>query len=251
MQNRDYFRGQGKIFARRVKDGIPLEGFQPLGDASKLELTVAQEYDDINENETGKSLTSAHIPIKTTTSLTMDLQEWSQANLLRWLYGASSGPVAGATVTGEAVIAYAGGSAPLLHPGVSSVVVKKGATTLVAGTDYTVNAKFGRLEFVPGSTEITGDESVDLTVDYAFAGHKGEIKALVNQPADMEIRFEGVNTANNSAPVIVSVYRCVFDLPASMAFIDSKHSTLSLKGMMLQDASRDEEDGQFFSVLVV
>ena len=144
-----YAVGQGKVYiAPRDSTGV-IGGWTHVGDCDGFEISTTQQFLDIQESMSGNRATVVHVPTSTDYALNVSVLNIDGKNLERALYGESS-TVAGATVTGEAITAYAGSMATLKYPGVSAVTVKKGATTLVAGTDYVLDADFGTLTFLAG-----------------------------------------------------------------------------------------------------
>lgn len=249
-----YYVGQGSVFmAPRTSGGAINGGFVPLGDCDHLSIEVNQKFDDIEESQSGNRLVAAHVPTGATYSFKMNLLQWSRQNLAKFLYGADGGAVTGGTVTGEAISAYPGTMIPLANPGVSSVVVHKAGTSLVAGTDYTVDGPNGTLTFLTGSTQVTGPGATALTVDYTYAGYAGKIQAVTQTMPEICIRLNGMNTANGASPVIVTLNRCAINLAKSLSLLDSKHGVLEVDGMLLPDSTVAAGSGisQFYSVLKV
>lgn len=104
-----------------------------------------------------------------TTNLSATLLELPPLILARILFGeGSTATIAAGSATDAPVKAGASLLSPiqLPHRFVSDVVVKKGATTLVAGTDYTVSsARRGQILPKVGGGIVAGD---DLLVSYAY-----------------------------------------------------------------------------------
>ncbi len=143
-----YFMGQGKCFvAPRITNGAIAGAYRYVGDASILQLTANQKFDDIEENVSGNRLVAAHIPNGLSYASKITCEKWSADNLLMATYGGGRNPVAAGSVVAEIVRAYAGPGAgasgamsPLANPGVSSVVATiQGAATAVGSV--VVNAK--------------------------------------------------------------------------------------------------------------
>lgn len=105
-----------------------------------------------------------------TTSITLQLLEMPPAIMARVLYGeAANADITGASVT-DAPFAATILQVPLNlpHRAISSTpapVVKKGATTLVSGTDYVIDYRRGTIMIPAGSTVLKDDA---LTLSYTF-----------------------------------------------------------------------------------
>ena len=240
----NYFSGQGKVFIKSKVSG----GWKHVGDADKFVLEISQKFDDVHESMSGSRLVALHIPTETVPSIKMNLLEWSVENLVRAVYGSSEGAKTAGTVTAEAVSAYAGSFAFLKHLKVSSVVLKQGATTLVEGTDYRIDLNGGAIEFLSGSTIVTGSSAVSLTADYSYAAYAGKVEGMVGAMQEYEMKFVGKNIADSGAPVVVDIKRAALNLPKNLQFLDSKHGSLELDGMMLYDATVGAGESAFFSI---
>ena len=243
MANKNVFLGQGKVFEE--VDGV----LRYLGDAESLTLEVNQKFVDIHESTSGKRMVSNHIAVETVPSLKLVLKEWSIENLSRVLYGATEGAKIAGTVTAEAVTANAKSFAFLKHLNVSSLVLKSGATTLVEGTDYKVDLKGGVVEFLAGSTIVTGSTPIALTADYSYAAYAGKVEGFMNGTKSSKIIYSGVNIADDFARVRVEIKSVIFGLPKKMSFIDNKENPLELDGMMLQDTSVAVGESEFFTMI--
>lgn len=235
----NYFMGQGKVFLK--KKGAA-EGYVWVGDADKFAVEISQKFDDVHESYSGNRLVALHVPTETVSSIKFNMREYSSENFKRALYADLAKNSSG-SVTGESVVAYLGASAFLANPKVSSVVVKKGASTLVEGTDYEVNLNSGRLEF-KGSTIVDGDS---LLVDYTYAANE-KVQAFMRGQAEYEIMFEGINIANPGEIVNVKVHRAVLNLPKNLGFLDNKSQSLEMDGMLLSDNTQLSANSKFFSI---
>lgn len=242
-----YAVGQGKVYiAPRDSTGIT-GGWTHVGDCDNFAITTAQQFLDIQESMSGNRATVVHVPTSTDYSLAVSVLNIDGKNLERALYGEASSQ-AGATVTGEAITAYAGSQANLKYPGVSAVTVKKGATTLVAGTDYTLDADFGTLTFLAGSTQVTGTAGVALTVDYTHSGYSNKIKAFTQGMKDFALRFEGKSIVDGLVQIGV-VHRAALDLTKTLSLIGTGVNKLELTGKLLPAADQPAGESQFFTYI--
>lgn len=125
--------------------------------------------------------------------------------------------------------------------------VKMGGTALVAGTDYDLNAAMGSLTWraasvnVPsGSVPLTGNGlATPISVNYNYASWFGKIEAVTRGIQEFCVRFEGLNTANGNAPVVVTCWRVALNMAALFDLIANRSGTLELSGMLLPDPTRD------------
>ncbi len=238
-----YYSGQGVVMlSPRGDDGNPL-GFVPVGNVSDLKISVAVSTLEHKESQTGQRATDLRLTTETKCSLSMTVENFIAANLADALRGSTVSMVAG-TVTDGPIIARLGKIVALPHVQVSSVVIKDGATTLVAGTDYTVNEVAGSVKF---ATTITGVvEADDLTVSYSYQTQH-QIDALTEGAKELYMRFEGLNTAESNDPVVVEVFKFLTDPLKELALISDAIQQFTLEGSVLADPTK-LTGSKFFNV---
>lgn len=245
--NDTYFSGQGDIYIAPVVNGLTTRGLRPVGTCDKLEFGNDQTFDEIHETSTGNSYVDARVATKTLPKITMNLKKWSIENLMDALYGTSEGPQEGGSATGVQLRAFPDSYVDLPHQNVSAVVLTAGATPLVAGTDYTLDAKNGMIRILPGSTVVAGPGPTVVSAAYTYAGFAGDVHAFSTGAQEYTIRLVGINRNDPTAPVIVDVFRVQLDLTKTLNLIDEKHGSLSLGGMILRDATRPS-GSEFFKI---
>lgn len=241
---------QGKVYIAERNTSGQTGGFVHVGDCDTSVINVAQQFLDIKESMSGLQSLVAHLLTSTDISTELGLLSFDGANLARAFYGTSGAQAAG-TVTGEAITAYAGSMAPLKYPGVSAVVVKKGATTLVAGTDYEVDAVNGTLTFLSGSTQVTGTSGVALTVDYSHGGYTSKVKAFSADTKDYIVRVEAKSKFDNQT-TIVTLHRVNLNAAATMSLIGTGVNKLTLSGKVLaapEIEAGDADFSQYFTIV--
>ena len=222
---------QGKVYIAERNTSGATSGFVHVGDCDASTINVAQQFLGIKESMSGLQSLVAHLLTSTDVSTELGLLSFDGANLARAFYGENS-TQAGGTVTGEAITAYAGQMAVLKYPGVSAVTVKKGATTLVAGTDYELDAEQGAINFLSGSTQVTGTSGVALTVDYTHTGFSSKVKAFSADTKDYIIRVVAKSKFDNQT-TIVTLHRVNLNAAATMSLIGTGVNKLTLSGKVL------------------
>lgn len=236
---------QGKVYIAPRNSTGQTGGFVWMGDCDQFIIKQNQTFVDFYESYSGNRVRTVHVPSQFTMEFQVDIRNIDVTNLTRAFYGSSSTGT-GATVTGEAIVAYAKSMTPLKYPGVSSVVVKSGATTLVAGTDYTLDAVNGTLTFLPGSTIVTGTSGVPLTVDYTYATFSGRVQALTDNIKDWVLRFEGKSAYDGLAQIGV-IHRANMSLAAQLDLISAQTGVLSVTGAVLPDPTVGVGESQYFT----
>lgn len=236
---------QGKVYLAPRNSSGTTDGFVWIGDCDGFLIKQTQTFVDFYESYSGNRVRTVHVPSQATMEFQLDIRNINGDNLARAFYGAS-GSSAGASVTGEAVTAYNGKMVPLKYPGVSAVVVKKGASTLVAGTDYTLDAVNGTITILPGSTLVPAGAGVALTVDYTYAAYAARMKAQTDTIKDYTLRFEG-KSAFDGLTQTAMIHRANFSLAAQLDLISVNTAVLTITGAVLPAAEQPAGESQYFT----
>ena len=190
---------------------------------------------------------------------TITIENWIAANLAKALRGGSTHVTAG-TITNESVKCFPGLVSGFKRIKVAAVVVKQGATTLVAYTDgiapwdYKLNTEAGSImmndgiavaysAYVPTSPV---DLGVNMLVNYTYA-EQYLVDPLTEPLTDNWLRFEGLNTVEENAPVIVDVFRFSNDPLKELALLSDTFGQFTLEGVVLKDDTR-LTGGKYFSI---
>lgn len=228
-----YFSGQGTVLiGPRNVDGSP-GALLSVGNVSALALSIATTVLEHKGSQDGQRAIDLRLITETKATLSMTMEKFDNVNLATTLRGSSTKQTGG-TVTAEPHIAHPGAVIPLGHIKVSAVVVKKAATTYVLGTDYLVNPDAGSIMCLASGTMVEGDA---ITVDYAFATQYLS-DALTLGLTDLYMRFEGLNTADTNAPVVVEVFKFSVDPLKELSLISDTVQQFVLSGDILSDPLR-------------
>ena len=228
-----YYSVQGSLMAanRDPLTGKPM-GFSRIGNVPELTLDIEVTNFEHKESETGARGLDLIINKERKGKFTFKMESITLENLALGLMG-SSAPVAGGTVAAETLKVYLGLRTPLAHPKVSAVTITEGATPLVAGTDYTLDAENGVIIWPETATTnvAQGDE---VTVAYTYGGYD-RLDAFTQSSANERyLRFEGLNTVDDSR-VIVDLYRCQFDPLTGYGLINEELAQVDVTGSLLAD----------------
>jgi hypothetical protein len=231
MADKYYAVGQGKVYLATRDISGQTGGFEWIGDTDGFTVNGTEENLEFQESYSGKRATVLNITTSTNLAFSLGIRNINGDNLARAYYGTNASGV-GATVTAEAIVGYNGKMTPLKYPGVSSVVVKKGATTLVLGTDYSLDAVNGSITILAGSTEVPAGPGVALTVDYTYAAYSSKVKGLVRDSQEYILRFEGKSQYDNKAQ-IATFFRAKPGIAAALELIGTDVAVLTLEGQLL------------------
>lgn len=246
-----YLVGQGNVaLAPRATAGAINGGYAYVGDLQSLQISFKQDFADVKENNTGYGFDALHAPVGISADVKLVLSEWSQANIEKAIWGTAPADAAGGTVTGENNTASNGADFYLgssLSGGmaldVSAVTLTAGATSLVEGTDYTIDGSYGRVSILPGSTVVPAGTPTVITCGYTYAATNGNVGAFTSGPTEYALRLDAKNVANpfkdtnNSAFAAVGILlkRVMFDVAKSLDLIGKKDAPLELDGRVLID----------------
>jgi hypothetical protein len=244
------FSSQGVIqLGARAADGT-VKTFFDIGNAPKISVSLKTDVEEIKESYSGHRLLMARLEKGKSAEISMELHNFDKRTIEVLLRGTQTHVVSG-TVTAEAMQSgmAVGDIYRTAKPFISTVVIKDSAgtpATLAYGTDYTLDADAGlvRLLNVTGFTQ-------PFKVDYAYAG--ADVNAMfVTAQQEYTVFFSGVNTANADKPVLVELYRTIFDPAENIDFISDNVNTFTIKGSLLIDSTKSASDptlGQFGRIM--
>lgn len=221
--------GKGPIYLKRKGAAA---GRLPIGNASKLELSIAEEKkplkDYVNAGGGNKDLVSRISDV----SGSITVHDLSPANLAIALRGTSAS-VAASSVTDESHTAYHGALVAfndLPDPDQPIVVTNEAATvTYVKDTDYTVT-RAGIVILASGTIADASTIKVDYTKNPAVV-----VQALTESGLEYELVFDGLNEADSGNPVIVSLHRIKFGPASGLGLIGDEFAGLEMSLEVLSD----------------
>lgn len=114
------------------------------------------------------------------------------------------------------------------------------------GTAFTV-ALDTSTKTIVGTAAKVFVEGDAVAVDYTYAAQY-EVEALTEGVKELYMRFEGLNTADENAPVIVEVFKFSTDPLKDLSLISDKIQEFVLEGSVLADSSK-VTGSKFFKVL--
>lgn len=247
-----YFVGQGKVFiGSRDVLGNPM-ALRFVGNVPNLKFSLKTDVIEHKESTSGQRATDARIIKGKSADFSCALEDFTKENLALVLYGASSQITTG-TVTAEALpLGLAVGDfAALKGQSVTSVVVKDSTPvtplTLVAGTDYELNAEHGSIRILN-----IGAYVQPFKADYT-KGAVTSINMLTQPLPERFVRFEGLNIADSNKPVLIELYRVAIDPLKELAMIGENVASFDLSGSVMIDAlkANDAVLGQFGRIVQI
>lgn len=226
----DYsYIGSGKIYLRDRSNATA--GLIEVGNASVLNFGITEDIQELRDYTQAGGGTYNEVRRITAVEVSMTLHELSAANLARALYGGTS-TVATGTVTDEAhndVVVGALVTTTFMPSAITSV--KKGASTLVLGTDYEVRG--AGILVKSGGAIITGD---DITITYTKAA-TDVVEMLTNSGKEYEMVFDGLNEARSGKATRVQAWRVKIGAAQNLGLIGEEYAALEVTGKLLKDTS--------------
>lgn len=186
--------GRGELYFDPFLSGTTTKtGERYIGNTTEMNINVESDKLDHFSSDRGIREKDRSVILELRRQGTFTTDNMATENLAMFLLGdVSTVTQTSASVTGEALndvvkgryyqLGVSSGN-PQGVRAVSAVTVKKGGTTLVADTDYSLDAALGRVRILEGSvTVLNGD---DLTVDYTRAANS---RTRVTTGASAEIK---------------------------------------------------------------
>lgn len=231
---RDY-AGNG-VVSLAYKDpanGAPL-GLQDMGNCTALSISNSTEWREKREHRSGKQKRVKRLIRQSDFGVSMTLES-TAAEVLTRLYFGTVTALATATVTAEPAKAYVGKKTKLARINLTtftSLTNVGGATTYVLGTDYTVDLKAGVIEIPAGSAIADG---ADVRANYV-AGASERMAAYNDTLRPVYLLFQGLNTSENDAPVVIEVFKIRFSPPSEWQLIqEDGFTSFEIQGEMELD----------------
>ena len=186
--------GRGELYFDPFLSGTTTKtGERYMGNTTEFGINIESDKLDHFSSDRGIREKDRSVILELRRQGTFTTDNMATENLAMFLLGdVSTVTQTSAPVTGEAVNDVikgryyqlgVSGSNPQGVRGVSAVTVKKGASTLVLDTDYSLDATLGRIRILEGSVTVSNGD--DLTVDYTRAANS---RSRITTGASAEIK---------------------------------------------------------------
>lgn len=245
-----YFSGQGKVYLATATAGVP-GAFRYVGNCPVLNVALETDILEHKESTSGQRLTDLRIIRGKSSKFSFTLEDFNKDNLALALYGVTAS-IAGSTVAVETFPTVAVGDyVRLAHPKVSSLVITDSAgspVTATLGTHYEItSANHGTIKILS-----LGAHTQPYKAAYTYATRQN-INMLTQGFADRWVKFDGLNTSDANAPVLVDLYKVNFDPIAQMDLISDDIWKMELSGGALYDSTKEGDAtlGQFGRIQLI
>ncbi|MDO9094436.1 MAG: hypothetical protein Q8R98_04285 [Rubrivivax sp.] len=245
------FSGQGKVLiGARQSNGLP-GILRWIGNASVFRVAQNEDTVERSESYTGNRLPNRRMTRSRGGEITIVFDEFSPENMAIALLGQNTLVAAAAAVTnyGFPTGAVVGDSLIMPAKNVTAVTVVDSTgspKTLVAGTNYELDAFAGRIDILNLTSGAPYVQPFKANFTPGAHNVQGAFKLL---STELYIRMDGINTDDNSR-VICDVFRNRLSPARQLDLINEDFNDFELAGSVLADLTRSAASagGQFYSL---
>lgn len=246
----DYNLGRGILYGAVIDDstGLPDEdGWRDLGNAPAFSFTIEEETLDHKSSREGTGTIDKQVTISKKCTVTFTLDEINQENMALFFSG-DTASYTNPTVAGvaEQLDAFPNvklgrwydltTSAGVRCKDIGAILIEKNDTVdvaLVEGTDYVLDAKFGRFFLKHTAVNCAnGDElNVTITASGGASTPINQMRALTVTPAPMALKFISKNPANADAQAEITVHQITVKSDGEFSLIGDDWTVMGFTGV--------------------
>jgi hypothetical protein len=216
------------------------------GNVSALTLALALEKLEHKESYSGNKGIVRSFPTSKSMTINATVNQLDTDALAEQLYGQVSTIASGAVVGEILPTVLVGDTVKLEFASVTALTIvdSTGTPVTLGAANYVLDPRFGSIDI----TTIPGGLVQPFKASYTRGAGK-QVNMFTQAQPIVEFRYEGINLAENNAPVIVNVYRMSTDPLKELALInnDTKLSegTITLNGLIDSTKPAAGSLGQF------
>ncbi|MFT0211831.1 hypothetical protein VQ643_04345 [Pseudomonas sp. F1_0610] len=212
-----YLYGQGKVKIAMIGTDGKLGAWRWVGDVSSLKISMSEETISHRESYSGIKAKVREFGYSPEAKVDAVLHSVITDNLALFTSGVATETPAG-TVTAEALPELQAGDEVVLdNPGITDVVITDSAASPVTvdPASYTVDQAYGTIVF----NSIDSALQQPFNVAYKYVANKQVSFLSTSKRPDVALRYEGINLAENGAPIIAEFYKCAPSLLTDLSLI--------------------------------
>ena len=259
-----YSLGRGRVYFAELTSGRPSAGgWRDLGNCPQFNISVAVETLKHQSSRSGLKVTDKEVVISQEISVSFQLDEINFQNLALALAGSSTAAaltnpavagVADIQLTSSVVLgrwydltSVADGAGVRLYDVATANVSFKGDpsgadTTLIAGTDYTLDEKMGRVFFLSTAANLVATDAVEFTATAdGGAVAPDEVKALTQTTVLGALKFIGENPANDDAQAEYQFHQIQLKSEGDLPLIGDEFAVIGLNGVAERNETADPD----------
>lgn len=243
--------GRGKVYFDRFNTAGAALGLRYLGTVSKLELSISDEKAKIYDYAKPTAPLLNEVVTRREVSVAMTLHEYTKENLALALMGEESNyqQLTGSVVDESLSASILKGRVyQLANRNVNAVVVKRGAATLVLGTDYDiVDAYLGLIHIREGSvTVIDGDANITASYTKGTIASPGLERVLGAKSSQIIGKLVFVGDPGAGPALDAEIWRLSISSEGVLGFITGDDfAAIELKGEVLSDETNHATEPYF------
>lgn len=235
------FIGAGDVYLQAYLAGGTMGKMIDVGNTTKL---VIAPKSDIKRQISKKRATYGNpleqLALQQPAEISMTLETVNRANLRYAFMGEDAAYTqSSGSTTNEAFAAKLDGWVQLAKEELSAVTIKKGATVLVAGTDYELNARLGLVMIKSTNTKSVVEDDA-MTADYTAAAFTGAaIRGNVQPLIRAFVLLDGLNKVDDSIGVL-RVWEAVLTPTGEFDWFKDDFNTIDLGGTLSVPSGKTE-----------
>jgi hypothetical protein len=236
--SRNIYCGTGEVWFNRLdSSGNPL-GYRHLGDVSKFDITPSATTIEHQSSMNAARAVDSQAITAVKMEIALTLSEFEKENVALALLGVASAYTQSSTTKtaaalGNAALGYA------FDTGLQKIVVtdvKQASTTLVLGTDYTVDSDSGLITILASSVTVTPGAAITWDGS-APAITSTQVQGLANGQIIGALRFRSSTDAVGPRK-LVDVWRVSIAPSGAMSLLGDAYGEIDLTGEALIDSTR-------------
>ncbi|AEH21871.1 VHS1058 protein [Vibrio phage 1] len=243
-----YFSGQGVVMLAEYDANNNLLGYRPIGNVSALSIGIETTRTEHRESQTGARGIDRVITTEVNANVSMTVENFIQENLALGLYGSTATEAAKTDITQDPKARLLGTVEALDGINVANLVVSDAVSspsiTYLEGKNYRLNKDAGSIYWMTEEEQTKAGAANVISAASTVAakydlGEQKILQGLETSNAPVRaLRFEGLNTVENNAPVVVEIYKFETAPLAEYALINEEISNIELTGNALADNTR-------------
>lgn len=249
----DYNLGRGIVYFASLVNSLPA-AYRDLGNAPEFNISIEVETVEHNSSRQGLRVVDKEVVISQKVTLSVTIDELNFENLALFFSG-TTGTHTNVSIAGFAEhqmitslelgrwydIVDANGNRAY-DVTLANLTVEDGATSLVSGTDFTLDSEMGRLFFLSTASNTSAGQNIDVTLSAnGSANTVDEVKALTKSAVTGALKFISINPAANDAKTEYQFHQVSLKATGDFALIGDEFTTMQLEGVAERNETADAD----------
>lgn len=253
----DYTLGRGTVYESAIDSTTELpdgNGWRDLGNATEFTVSLETETLEHQSSRSGLRVVDKEVILSQTMSISFTLDELNDQNVASFLSGETAthtnAAIAGfsnisltsSVVLGRWYDLVDGNGERAYDVELADLTLEESGTptTLVEGTDFTLDSKMGRVFILSTASNISAGEGLRATLA-AAAGAKPveEVRGLTQGNIVRAIKFVGENPANNNKQREYQFHKVTLASEGDLALIGDEFATMTFTGTVERSTLAD------------